>query len=299
MCFCDVSLVYDDLDSEIDCCLPEDNFFGTLNVHYSDVDSSVVVMLCSSTDYDEVCEIVKGSASAYFMSNSSKSFYLKKVSHGTDVVNVNVSVSYVDSQCELFHSHDSSYKSVTYLNNDIIHGYNGYVYLDVNGDCRERDFVEVVNVCPLRVGTSLILMYAMLPISYIMLLMSCCYSSYGVVKKNCRSKRIDYSNSLPCLRDVRCGKCNNCLLHKLSEGVVQCSEVMSSHVGFPDDADGMSCSLRFPDNEQFCSVDSLKRRPVSDSVKNLNDVREVSFVAEASCGGEVEVCKSSCGVQAD
>ena len=166
------------------------------------------------------------------MSNSTRSYYLKKVSRKKSVVNVNVSVSYVNTNCELFHSTDDPADSVVYLDNDVLHDYNGYVLLDGDGDCRKDDYVEVVNTCDLRVDRTVVLMYSMLPITYIMFLLSCWYSCYGFVKKKCTSETILYDD-LSCKE--RCQKCNNCKIHVLREGSVATSGFIRTNEAYDYD----------------------------------------------------------------
>ncbi len=173
-CSCDVTLLDDDVESEIDCCLPEENYFVTLNVGYEVNDTSMSVMLCNyDTDDCEVMVGSSGSASVYFLSNSTELYYLKKDSRQKSVVNVNVSVSYVNSDCELFHSTNDPTDSVVYLGNDVIGGYTGYVLLEAEEDCHIDDYVEVVNTCSARVDATVFMLYSMLPVTYIMLVLSC------------------------------------------------------------------------------------------------------------------------------
>ncbi len=221
-CFCDVQLLDDGFESEIDCCLPEENYFVTLNVGYEVNDTTTSIMLCDyDTDDCELMEGSSGSSSVQFLSNSTKLYYLKRVSRQKSVIDVNVSVSYVNTDCELFHATDRPTDSVVFLGNDFLGGYTGYVLLEAEEDCHIDDYVEVVNSCTARVDASVFMLYTMLPITYIMFLMSCCYCCFGCVKKKCSSKRILY-NDLPC-RD-RCRKCHNCLLYQLSEGNVNKEE---------------------------------------------------------------------------
>ncbi len=292
-CFCDVTLLDDDVESEIDCCLPEENYFVTLNVGYEVNDTSMSVMLCDyDTDECELMEGSSGSSSVYFLSNSTKLYYLKKVSRQKSVVNVNVSVSYVNTDCELFHSTNDPTDSVVYLGNDVIGGYNGYVLLEAEEDCRIDDYVDVVNTCSARVDATVFMLYSMLPITYIMFLLSCWYSCFGYVKKKCTSKKILY-NDLPCTE--RCKKCNNCKILRLSDGSVGTSGFVRTNEAYDFDEKTMTCTVSSLPN----LTETLKRRPVSDSIESLRSSMDVSFVAEAPCGSEIEVCKSSSGYQAN
>ena len=217
-CFCDVQLLDDGVESEIDCCLPEENYFVTLNVGYKVNDTTTSVLLCDyDTDDCELMEGSSGSSSVQFLSNSTKLFYLKRVSHRKSVIDVNVSVSYVNTDCELFHATDRPTDSVVYLGNDVLGGYTGYVLLEAEEECHIDDYVEVENRCTTRVGGYVFMLYSMLPLTYIMFLMSCCYCCFGYVKKKCSVKKIVY-NDLPCKQ--RCTKCPNCLLYTMSQGSV-------------------------------------------------------------------------------
>ncbi len=101
-----------------------------------------------------------------------------------------------------------------------------------------------------------------------------------------------HSCTSPCTERKRCANCKNFLL---GEGSIGTSGFIRSNEAYDFDEKTMTCTVSSLPN----LTESLKRRPVSDSIESVRSSMDVSFVAEAPGGSEVEICKSSSGNKAN